>query len=496
MKRVNWHRQHKWFGIVSCFFLLMFCLSGILLNHRDAVSHWEVDRRWLPARYAYTHWNGGLLRGTLPYEGSVLVYGANGIWITDSACTQVASFNRGLPAPADFRQVRNVIQARSGELYAVTPSGVYSRPGKEADWISMPIPINENEKLSDIASRGDTLVVVGRSALYVSPAQGEPFRPLRLAAAAGDTGKVTLFRTLWLLHSGELFGTAGKWLVDAIALILILLCLTGLAYWLLPFYIRRRRRKHPSATAGMCLLRALFSWHDKIGRYTIVLTLLIAFTGWCLRPPLMIPLALTRTKPLPGSTLDNPNPWHDKLRLLRYDDTFGDWLLSTSEGIHTLRSLHDVPKKVPHTPPVSVMGLNVWQKDSKGHWLCGSFSGLFAWDRQSGKSVDYFTHKPAPEKPGAPFGKKAIAGYSDDFRAAPFPVEYSEGTTAIPQPDSLSILPMSLWNVALEVHSGRIYIGTYATLLFVFIIGGACIWSLVTGYKIRQKKNRISTKKR
>ena len=54
-------------------------------------------------------------------------------------------------------------------------------------------------------------------------------------------------------------------------------------------------------------------------------------TGWALRPPLMILLATNSTKPLPGTTLDNDNPWNDKLRMIRYDEQAHDWLISTSE---------------------------------------------------------------------------------------------------------------------------------------------------------------------
>ncbi len=32
-------------------------------------------------------------------------------------------------------------------------------------------------------------------------------------------------------------------------------------------------------------------------------------------------------------------------------------------------------------------------------------------------------------------------------------------------------LPMSLWNVALEAHSGRIFIGSIATYIFIFVMG-------------------------
>ncbi|MDY3945889.1 MAG: peptidase, partial [Prevotella sp.] len=30
-------QHHKWLGLVLSFFLLMFCVSGILLNHRQLI---------------------------------------------------------------------------------------------------------------------------------------------------------------------------------------------------------------------------------------------------------------------------------------------------------------------------------------------------------------------------------------------------------------------------------------------------------------------------
>ena len=140
---------------------------------------------------------------------------------------------------------------------------------------------------------------------------------------------------------------------------------------------------------------------------------------------------------------------------------------------------------------VSVMGLNVWQKDVQGQWLCGSFSGLFAWNRTQETVTDWFTGEPAEDKAGPPFGKKAVSGFSADLGKEPFAVEYYNGTDALPQPEILSTLPMSLWNVALEVHSGRIYIGIAATYVFVFIAGFAVVWCLWSGWKLR-RKNRFS----
>ena len=66
-------QHHKWLGLVLSFFLLMFCVSGILLNHRQLISDINVSRTLLPQRYEYSQWNGGLLRCTLPVYSHILI---------------------------------------------------------------------------------------------------------------------------------------------------------------------------------------------------------------------------------------------------------------------------------------------------------------------------------------------------------------------------------------------------------------------------------------
>lgn len=490
MKRITWKKHHKWFGLPLCFFMLMFCWSGIVLNHREAVADINVNRKWLPASYRFNAWNGGLLRGTLRYMGKdsvahILAYGAAGVWRTDTAASAFTDFNGGLPQGVDYRSMKGIVQTPDGTLYAAGQFSLYRHDGTV--WTEIQLPLDKEERLSDITVWGDTLVVAGRSYLYLSTFPYAGFQKIQVKAPDGYEPRVTLFRTVWMLHSGELFGTAGKLVVDAVAVVLVFLCLTGFACWLLPKDMRRRHRhgQHTESEARWTRLSLL--WHDKLGRTTIILTLLVAVTGWCLRPPVMIPLALTKAPALPGTSLDSPNPWHDKLRLVRYDDMCGDWLLSTSEGFYSLASLDAVPVKMEATPPVSVMGLNVWQKDKLGNWLVGSFSGLFVWDRQLCRVTDYFTGEEAKDAAGPPFGKFAVSGYSSDFRGRECVVEYYEGTDAFAQPIELSTQPMSFWNLALEVHSGRIYIGSVATYVFVFITGLAIMWCLWSGWKLRRK---------
>ena len=467
------------------FFMLMFCLSGILLNHRSLISHVDVSRKYLPSRYEFKNWNGGLLRGTLPIDSlQLLLYGNGGIWLTNSKASYFKDFNEGLPSGADFRQIRNVVKIAAKQsspndsvdpcepdniIFALSPFALY-RYGLHGAWHEVRMPLAEDEKLTDVACHGDTLVVLSREFVYTSLPPYTSFSRLQLQAPSGYDAHVSLFRTIWLLHSGELFGTPGKLFVDCIALALVMLCLTGLVFWLRP--------KHK------LLLKHSLLLHDRLGRYTIVLTLLIALTGWCLRPPVMIALVMGKTPAMPGTTLHSPNPWHDKLRMLSYDEACHDWLLSTSEGFYSMSLDGGVVRKISSAPPVSVMGLNVLQKDKSGKWLCGSFSGLFVWDRRHATSIDYFTHKPAPKTSGPPFGKKAIAGMSQDFQV-PVVAEYYEGPSFAPHPATMNHLPMSLWNVALEVHSGRLFIGSIATYVFIFVMGLLALWCLWSGYSVR-----------
>lgn len=72
MKKITWRKQHKWLGIGMSFFMLMFCLSGILLNHRSLIKDVDVSRKYLPSRYEFKNWNGGLLRGTLALDDAIL----------------------------------------------------------------------------------------------------------------------------------------------------------------------------------------------------------------------------------------------------------------------------------------------------------------------------------------------------------------------------------------------------------------------------------------
>ena len=476
--RIKWTRrtlrsQHKWLGIVLCLLLLCFCLSGIVLNHRRTFADVNIPRSWLPEQFQFHNWNNGLLRGTLAYEDeSVLIYGKGGIFRTDQTGKHVADFNEGLPEGADFRSIARVERSKDGALYAAAQYGLYQL--HDGKWHEMVFSHPDDDlRIMDMSMRGDSLIVTSRNAVYLLLPPYKEAQQIIIKTAHGEKPKTSWFRIVWRLHSGEMFGLVGRLAVDAIALVLLFLCFTGIFVWLRP------------------KIRFHHVWHDKIGRLTIVLTLFIALTGWMLRPPMLLLIAGKEF----ASPLEQSNPWEDKLRALRYDNEQGDWLLHTSDGFYRMTELGDSPVRIAKQPPVSVMGVNVLEQRGEA-WLVGSFSGMYAWHRPSGQIYDMVMGMMV--QPGVsipPFGQVAVSGFSDDF-GQPLLCTYGEGTDRLPQPKSLSLLPMSLWSLALEVHTGRFFtfLGTIGGFLYIFVIGLLTVWLLATGWFIRKKRKKTNIK--
>ena len=89
---------------------------------------------------------------------------------------------------------------------------------------------------------------------------------------------------------------------------------------------------------------------------------------------------------------------------------------------------------------------------------------------------------------GSPLGTHIIAGYSPHFIGGKFGVDYNKGAPSIPMPRKMATLPMSLRQVAIELHTGRLYtfFGS-GSVLYIFIIGLGILWCLWTGKKIMKK---------
>ena len=541
----TWKKYHRWLGLVLSVFMLVFCVSGIILNHREVFSGCEVSRKWLPASYYIKNFNNGVVKGTLVKKSaahslssencdSVLVYGCAGVFLTDSRLSTWQDFNAGLPESIDERNVRHVVKAKDGSLWCAALRDVYRYDENSHRWKKVELPGNE-ERIMDVALAKDSMTVVAltRSRVFTIVPFVQYGEIVKIGKSSSETYRVeskiipapkkyepktTLFKLVWHLHSGEFFGLPGKLVVDAIALVLIVLSITGILLFILPYGIRRAKKL--AAKARMKRLGKQFAWnmkwHNKIGYVTIVLTLWIAITGMCLRPPLMVPLVLSK---LPQAVGEDGNVWQDKLRAIRWDAVQGDWLVSTSEGfLRVDEDFSQAPKMLPddECPKLSPMGVTVWESDGKGGWIVGSFRGIYRWNpvnHSLNQILDYFTGKPSEETSMIPISDNLVCGYSEDFLGGkPLVFDFAKGVEDAKgqavalcndepkksrNEESMSDLicetaPMSLWNVALELHVGRCYSPFLGPLsdLFVFLSGLLITLVFLSGYIISHRRRK------
>ena len=138
------------------------------------------------------------------------------------------------------------------------------------------------------------------------------------------------------------------------------------------------------------------------------------------------------------------------------------------------------------------MGVNVFEKNADGHWLVGSFSGLYRWDRADAKVLDAFTGEPYTRPAGRPVGSRLVSGYSAHVAGGTV-FDYATGAEGLPpMPDVLREQKMSLWNFALELHVGRCYtplLGPFSEL-FVFVAGLMAVLVLVSGLILNRRMAR------
>ena len=113
-------------------------------------------------------------------------------------------------------------------------------------WSKVDLPVKE-ERLTDLFLKQDTLVVLSRHYL-LKTTDVKSFEVIQLPAPENYKREAGLFKTLWELHSGELFGLTGKLIVDLLGLVVILLSITGLLHFFFPKIARRRRENKKDNT--------------------------------------------------------------------------------------------------------------------------------------------------------------------------------------------------------------------------------------------------------
>lgn len=482
---------------------MIFAVSGILMNHRSLFSGIDVPRNYLPVEFRYNNWNNAAIKSACQLSpDSILVYGNIGIWLSDSSFSSFTDFNDGFELGADNRKVFKVLKTENGNLYAGALFGLFHYNFKKAVWESIEIPVHDN-RVVDLLSVDGELMVLTRSFLLNSPdLKGNwDFEKSTLPAPEKYDNKAGLFKTLWVIHSGEIAGFAGKLFVDFLGLTVIFLTITGLIYWLFPKWIKRRKKKHKDREHLISMNRFSIKWHNKIGVWVVVFLIVSSLTGMFLRPPLLIAIAYSKVAKIPFTILDSPNPWYDKLRRIIYDEENQNFIVGTNDGLYQLdKKLQGPMIQMPAQPPLSVMGINVFELKENGNILVGSFNGLYLWNPEYRTFYNYLNPKAnvIVDPSGPPLSANMTAGYIYLNNSTEYVFDYNRGVEfnarshTFPEMPAkiISDSPMSLWNLALEFHTGRFYklfLGDFY-ILFIPLSGLTIILILVSGFILWRRK--------
>jgi len=487
---------HKWPGIVITLFVIQFTSSGILMNHRNLISGIDLNRSLLPEDYSYQNWNKAAVKSVcLINEDSSLVYGNIGIWLTTDHFKSFKDWNAGFPKGTDNRKISKILHTPDGKLFAGTYFGLYLYSVPQHVWQKIKLPVSE-ERITDLILKKDELIVQTRSFLLKS-SDGRSFHPIVLPAPEEYNGKVSLFKTLWLLHSGELWSFAGKIMVDLFGLAILIISLTGLMHFIFPKWLKHRREKQKNNASLMVIRNTNLRWHNRLGWIFLPFLIFVTITGMFLRPPLLISIANSVVSPIPETVLRSPNPWYDQLRRVLYDEQQHLFLFSTNDGLYIINENFEGPMLRPVSqPPVSVMGCNVLEKKSENTYLVGSFNGLFLWNPHTGQIIDYLSGNTyeAPHVMGPPISKDMIDGWFTELTGNEFYFDYNLGVIPIRNivqfgemsSEIIHKSPISLWNLALEVHTGRIFEPLLGMFYILYVpIAGICILIvLISGFFI------------
>ena len=408
------------------------------------------------------------------------------------------SYNQGFPQGIDNRKIYSVVQ-KNDILYAGTHFGLYRRSINPGEWQKVELPVKQ-ERIADVNLKEDTLLVLTRHYL-IKIHNNTVLETIQLPEPVGYERKTGLFNILWELHSGELFGLPGKLAVDLLGLVTILLSVTGLLHFFFPKIIKRTKKKKKPVKSWVNATKTNIRWHNIAGYIFVAFLVINILAGIHLRPPLLIPIANKKAGIIPGTHLDNSNPWFDKLRKIEWDKNLNRYVISTSEGFFFASESLDKPlQPVIPQPPVSIMGLNVFKPYGLYKYLTGSFNGMFLWNLKTGGVSDFFTGKPyiPPSGMTSPVGSDMVTGLVQTGKHAWW-FDYNRGAVsltgmAFPEmpEEILQQSPMSLWNVSLEIHTGRIFehlVGIFY-ILYVPLAGLCLIMVLVSGFFIWWKVYR------
>ncbi len=460
---------HKYLGLVVGLYLLAMGASGLLLNHPEWIRSIDAPQSLVPADYSYQNWNRMLIRGgTITADDTWYLAGKAGIARSNDQGRSFTILDEGFPASAYDRDSADLLildeESKDQILLAATRSGLYQKRGS-SPWAQIILPgAPSSLRMVALVETADRIVAFAEKTAWQANVATLDFTPVELAVTEQDSAaKVPLFRVLHDIHNGAILGTPGKILLDISAIILVVLGVSGLVIWFVPW----RNRKIPTLRQPPgTFFRWCWKYHLKLGIWIVVLLMILAGSGIFLRPPLLL-ATITHS-------LDADNP------LLRFSPrssgfggkiqsattaSNGTIVISTEHGLwHGPADLDGKFKRLQLPIPIHGMGVTVLEGMENNRLLIGSFSGLFVVEEHQGRI--WRLQRPGLQESNPYQSNDLVSGVvmaggqpvvRFDYHDGMLPITARQPSLPVMSAEIAAAAPMSMWHYLFEFHNGRIF---------------------------------------
>lgn len=232
----EWHRK---LGIIAAFFLVFLSISGIALNHTDTLSlaHTPIKSTWLLEHYGISSPNNVRF-----YGDNNLIVTDNLVWLGDELLFESASNIIGI-TPMTINELQAFAVVSIDQLYFYSQSGeLIDQLGDESGFPIGASAIALSDGMLVIKSISGTMQYNSDTFLFRDIKPKIKFKwilsnqveekKISVAKLNYRSQHLTVERIVLDAHSGRILGLFGVLFMDAVAVLLILLSMSGIYIWL------------------------------------------------------------------------------------------------------------------------------------------------------------------------------------------------------------------------------------------------------------------------
>ncbi len=287
-RRITLNKVHKWAGLVAALWLAVLAVTGMMqLNRQQWRWQWasgpsigesiaEHDDKYL--------WRHNQVNPADPQMR--VTSGAIGAFLTRDGGKTWARLPFGNEV---LRNVSALEASGSGDAWSVhagTDDGVWRLDAASTRFVPEGLQGKSVNSLG--LGNGRMVAAVGMSQLFEQRSAGTGWRPVTLSSLPADAGSSTVDLGRWLqdIHLGRgLFGGMIDWLLwNVVAFGLLLMSLTGIAYWAVMRWCNRARlrpKEQRPTSASMRKAQKAIQWsfrvHAMVVGIVLALPLMLVF---------------------------------------------------------------------------------------------------------------------------------------------------------------------------------------------------------------------------